>query len=82
LGYVLSMNNETERRTYTYSEIRALAQKHDLGLVTFRQKIAENTGNIIEVAYVGDRKLFAKATKGSDWGYYLCNEFETLEVAQ
>ena len=72
----------TERPTYTASEILALARAHNLGLVTFQEKVAQNTGGVIQVAYVGDRELFAKATKNTDWGYYLCNEFETLGAAR
>jgi len=75
-------NQPTERRTYTYSEVRALAESLGLGQVTFRQKIAANTGNPITVAYVGNQELFAKATTGFGGGYYICNEFETMVGAK
>lgn len=71
----------SERRTYTAKEIRLIAETNELGPVHFEDRIALNTGAAFKAAYVGERKnrsLFAKATRSTDFEYYLCNEFEGL----
>ena len=68
-----------DRPTHTAAEIRDIARNANLGEVHFEERVALNTGKTFRAAYVNDRELFAKATRASDGGYYLCNDFARLE---
>jgi len=63
-----------------YNEMQDIANKNNLGLIDWVEKIALNTGKPMEVGYVfvnGTKTLFCK--KGSfNKDFYLCNEFREL----
>lgn len=64
----------------TYEEVRNVAADHNLGHVTFEERVALNTGRTIEVGYVyvdHKRQLFCKRQSNSD-SFYLCNQFREL----
>ena len=60
----------------TREDVIDIAEMNNLGEVLFLEKRAENTGRIMEVAYV-DGTLFAKR-QSLNTKFYLCNQFREL----
>jgi hypothetical protein len=63
----------------THDDVVFLADRASLGPIYFVTKVALNsqTGRPMEVAYVGNRELFAKRNSFSSL-FYLCNEHRAL----
>ena len=63
-----------------HSQAQSIANKNNLGNVSFEWRVALNTGEQFEVGYVyvnGSKELFCKKVKNSD-GFYLCNQFREI----
>lgn len=62
-----------------YDEMQQIASDNNLGQIQWEEKIAINTGRLIEVGYVWvnkHRELFCKRS-GNEM-FHLCNEYRKL----
>lgn len=71
----------TKEEVFTREEIKQIAKNNDLGEVRFEERLAQNTGRMMQVAYVFDdekqKHLFAKWTSFGE-GFFLCNDYAQL----